>query len=1359
MRRLIAASYRYTRAIVVVVAIALAVTLVSVVTIDLGPALKARAERAGTGWFERGVHIGRLGIHLASGRFVVEDLVIDGMYPGEDPWLVAKRVEASLTWRALLGREVLLDSIEMTDWRMVVESHVDGRQTFPRVTGPPRAPRTGPRPVVTTLQYVHAYRGEVEFRDFGSNWSMIARNLDVSVAKLIEYRGRISFSDSTLRVQDYVPMTARLGATFRIQGSQLEFDQMQLITDGAVSDMTGRLDLAQWPEQIYTIHTEYQLPKMREIFFANDRFSLSGRGTFDGTFHMFKGGRELKGDFFSGDAGLNDYKFPDLKGSLVWVPNRFDVTRATSGFYGGNLDFTYTMAPLGIRGQRTRGIFDVTYTDVDLLAFTNHIQTDGIRLAGRANGRNRLDWPLGAFAEREGEGTIAVTAPPEVTLQGPRLSDLAAADARGRALDYGPFSNHWPSEPVAIGGHATYRFDGAAIHVEPGEVATRDTYVAFEGATAWGERSNMPFRVTSRNFQESDRLLAGLMTAFGARTTPIAVDGVGRFDGVMLGAFRRPRIEGHFVGDEMRAWGVTWDEAEGDFVVENNYAQISRVVIRHEQSVMDISGKFSLGYPRADGGEEVDARVRITDRDVRDFLNAFDIEDYDVHGRVGGDFHFYGQYTQPYGFGRMAITDGVAYDEPFSLGEAALRFEGAGVRLDGLSITKGGVVSTGAAYVGWNGSYSFNVDGRGMAVDALAMAQMSRGPALTGLLDFSANGSGDFDQPRYDVRFGIRDLFYGDEGVGEVSGRLSVRGIVMVYEVEAASTRLAVSGTGRVALTDEMDCELSFRVTDTSLDPYLRAFNPQFSSFTSAVTSGAIRVVGELYNPDALRIDVDMDDVRLDFLDYRLRNAEPIRMSVDRQMLQIDALRLVGDDTELDLAGTVDVPKQALALTANGAANLAVIQGFLPDVRSSGRAEVAARITGTVEAPIVSGTALLKDGRLRHFSMPHALEGLNGILTYNATGVQLDGLSGRLAGGPVQFGGRIGLRGYVLSEFDVTAAATDMRLRFPEGMRSLVDADLALRGPTTALVLSGVVNVKNALWTRPFDTSGGFFDLSGGADVIPSIEGAVAERSASQLSYDIRLIAPSTLRVENDQTRIVASADFNVRGTAERPVVLGRADIQRGEVRFEGRRYLVTRGSLDFTNPDRIQPFFDVEAETRVRVPQQTYRVTLRVAGTTERLQPEFTSDPPLPPLDILTMLFSDASPAGDIELAAQQRPNEREQRLLEARATRALTGGLSAEVGKVVQQTFGVDSFQITPLLVDPYQASARLNVNPSARITIGKRISDRIYLTYVRSLASSRLDELVLLEFDQSESLAWVLSQNEDRTYALEVRKRHTF
>jgi hypothetical protein len=1359
VKKRIAAAYRYSRAIWIGLAIALAVLLVSSVSVDLGPALKARAERAGSNWLDRPMHIGRLGVQIARGRFVVEDLRVEGLTPEDDPWLVAKSVEVSLTWGAILQREVLLDSIEMTDWRMVVESYPNGRHSFPRVNGPPRAPRTGPNPVVTTLASVHASNGEFVLRDFGSDWGVIAPNLDVVVSKLGEYRGTASFSKGTVTIQDFVPMAADMTSSFKIQGGEVIFDRIDLVTDGAVSALTGRVDLARWPEQTYQVESRIQFPRMREIFFADDTFDLHGQGDFLGSFHLFKGGRELKGRFASAEAGLNQFRFPNLEGSLTWVSDGFEVEHATSDLYGGRAEFTYRMAPLGRPGERARAAFNVDYRDVDLERFMTATEMPGITLAGLATGRNRLEWPMGKFSNREGDGSIVVTPPPGTIPLGPNLPGDAAEGARKRALAVGPFSNHRPRGPVGIAAELLYSFDGDAVRFEPGVFATEHTYVTFEGATAWGERSKIPFRVTSRDWQEGDRLLAGIMTAFGNDTDAIPIDGVGRFDGVMLGAFRRPRIEGRFVGSEMRAWGVTWGDVDGDFVVDNNYTNVSRAVIRSGQSRMDVSGQFSIGYPRADGGEEIDARVRVDGRPMGDFLNAFDLEDYDVDGVLSGDFHLYGQYTRPLGFGRLDIRQGIAYGEPFAEGTAALRFEGDGVRVDGINVLKGGTAVTGAAYVGWNGTYSFNADGRGMAVETLSLASMESGPGFYGLLDFSANGSGTFDEPRYDVKLGVRDLFFGDEGVGEVSGRLSVRDTVMTYELEVASTRLAASGTGRIALTDQMDAELTFRVSDTSLDPYLRAFQPRLSPFTSAVASGTVRVVGELSNPDALRVDTVVDQVDLQFLDYQLTNAEPIRLSVDRQILHVDALKLVGEDTELDMAGTVDLPKQALALSANGAANLAVLQGFVPDLRSSGRAEVSARITGTADAPVVTGNALLANGRLRHFAFPHALEQLNGIVTYNATGIRLDGVSGRLANGPVRFGGRIGLSGYRLSEYDVTASATDMRLRFPAGMRSLVDADLALQGPVNAPVVSGLVNIKSAAWSQPFDTSTGLFDLAPSSTDLPEVEGAVAQDPVGALRYDVRIISPSTIRIENDQARIVVSADVNLRGTMAQPSLMGRADIQRGEVTFEGRRYLLTRGSLDFSNPNRIQPFFDVEAETRVRVPDQTYRVTLRMAGTTDRLQPEFTSDPPLPPLEILTMLFSDAAPAGDFEVAALQNPNEREQRLLEARATRALTGTLSAEVGRVVQETFGVDTFQITPLLVDPSQQSARLTVNPSARITIGKRISDRIYLTYARSLSSATRDEIILLEYDQSESLAWVLSQNEDRTYALEVRKRHTF
>ena len=445
MKKWAAAVYRYSRAITIVVAVTLAVALVSVVSVDLGPALKARAERAGGNWLDRGLHIGRLGVQLGRGRFVIEDLVVDGMRPGEDPWLVAKRVEVSLTWGALFHREVLLDSIEMSDWRMVVESFPDGRQTFPRVTGPPRPPRTGPSPVVTTLQYVRAWRGEFVYRDFGSNWSAVTRNIDVNVAKLIEYRGGIRFSNSTITIQNYRPMTASLGATFKVVNGQVVFDRMLLITDGTVSDVTGVVDIAHWPEQIYQVKSKIQFPEMRPIFFAGDKFTLHGVGDFTGTFHMFKGGRELKGSFYSEEAGVNQFRFPNLEGDLIWVPDRMEVTRATSGFYGGHTSFKYRMAPLGKPKEPIRSRFDVEYTDVDVLALTNLLQTEGLRVAGRASGRNLVDWPNGKWAQRVGDGDVTMAPPSGVSVIGSRLPAEAAAEAEGRGARPGPVQQQSPS--------------------------------------------------------------------------------------------------------------------------------------------------------------------------------------------------------------------------------------------------------------------------------------------------------------------------------------------------------------------------------------------------------------------------------------------------------------------------------------------------------------------------------------------------------------------------------------------------------------------------------------------------------------------------------------------------------------------------------------------------------------------------------------------------------------------------------------------------------------------------------------------------------------------------------------------------
>src|SRR5262249_38376366 len=336
--------------------------------------------------------------------------------------------------------------------------------------------------------------------------------------------------------------------------------------------------------------------------------------------------------------------------------------------------------------------------------------------------------------------------------------------------------------------------------------------------------------------------------------------------------------------------------------------------------------------------------------------HAFSIDDYPVTGRLSGDFHLTGEYERPFGFGGMTIENGVAYGEPFQKATAALRFDGAGVRLDNIVMAKGTGSGAGAAYVGWDSTYSFNADGQHVPVDHVAFVQYPNAP-LTGLAEFTASGSGTFEVPRNDVRFRASDVFVAEESVGQVAGTLAMRGTDLSGQFDAASPRLALTGTGRIALTPQRDSEITFRFHDTSLDPYVRLFEPRLSPYTTAVVSGSIRVVGELADANHLLVDATVDRVDMRLFDYAVRNAAPIRLSLDRNEIKVDDLRLVGDDTQLRVDGSINLRDQRIALKASGAANLGVLQGFFRDVRGSGRAELSAAVDGPLKQPVFTSDA------------------------------------------------------------------------------------------------------------------------------------------------------------------------------------------------------------------------------------------------------------------------------------------------------------------------------------------------------------------------------------------------------------------
>jgi hypothetical protein len=1322
--------------------------LVSLLAVDLGPTLRERAEREGSKRLQRPLHLGGLSVRLLRGEFIVHKLRIEGLTPSDLPFFTAERITISMPWWSIVTGELVIQDVTMRDWTMTIEGFAGGRNSFPKLSLPRS---TGPRRFVTTMRQFTGTRGRVRYIDHGMPWSVDARNLEVSIAKSDRYRGTARFRDGVISIMKYEPMWAHMQTSFVIDGSRVTMPRIDLQADGSTSQIRGDVNVGNWPEQVYDIErSTIDFARMRALFFARRDFTLAGTGQFSGRYALAKNFRQLTGKFRSSRTRLTRFDFDDIDGSLIWTRDRFEVLESRMAFAGGRLDLQYKYAPLGAPTPAHQRL-DARYAGVDVEQLSRIAGLEGMQVAGRAEGRHLLDFPSGRFDLRTGEGEVVVSAPEGQRMQGRELIDIATGPPPApRRID-----RDAPLGRVPIIAELRYGYQGSRIDVSRSYAATPETYVEFNGRTESGDVSDFDFHVTSRDWQESNRLLAGIMTAAGARTRPVIVGGSGVFDGRMTGRFKMPRIEGQFSGRDLNAWDVTWGTARTSLVIENSYVDIAEAEIEKDGARMRVAGRFSLGFPRRDGGEELRARIQMVDWPLRDLRHAFVLDDYPVNGQLSGDFQVQGNYRGPVGFGRMRLADGVAYDEPIDTATSALRFDGLGVHLDDLVITKAGGHVNGNAYVAWAGAYRFKVDGRGIPVSSVH-ALTWEGVPLSGTLRMVAEGDSTFQAPRYDVRAAIDDLYVGDEGVGQVTAQLSIRDQQMYIDaLEMASSRLAVSGTGRMPFDDDADSDITLNFVDTSLDPYLRVYSPTFSPFTSMVGSGMLRLVGPFNDSARLKGDLRVDALRVRLIDYPIRNDGPVRIALGQNRLQIDRMRLVGEGTRLDVVGDVDLNTERMSIRLLGDANLGLLQGALRDVRASGAAEVSAEISGPWRSPVVGGSAMITDGRLRYGGLPHSLESINGTVRFDTGGASLEGISARLGGGPVRFGGRVAFAGVSPSEFNVTATGYEMRIRYPEGFRSIVDAELALRGPVALPTLSGTVRVRDAVLTRAIDTSGtGVFGLAAGG---LGTAGAATTETGYPLRFDLRVEAPSTLRIENNTARLVSSAEFTLRGTYDRPQLFGRAEIERGEVFFEGKRYNVRRGVVDFSNPTRIEPFFDIEAETRAQVPGQIYIVTFRVSGTPDRFVFDLSSDPPLNAVDIMALLFGDVRDPVNAELRALRAPNQTEQDLIAARAARLLASPISQNVSRVAEQALGVDSVQITPSLVNIGQQSSRLS--PGARLTIGKRISERFYLTFAQLLTSEQRDQLILLEFTQSDRLSWIISQNEDETYAIDVRVRHIF
>jgi len=360
------------------------------------------------------------------------------------------------------------------------------------------------------------------------------------------------------------------------------------------------------------------------------------------------------------------------------------------------------------------------------------------------------------------------------------------------------------------------------------------------------------------------------------------------------------------------------------------------------------------------------------------------------------------------------------------------------------------------------------------------------------------------------------------------------------------------------------------------------------------------------------------------------------------------------------------------------------------------------------------------------------LSGGNGILTLTRDRLEISQFSGQVGGGTVTASGAVLYRPTL--QFDMAMQAKGVRLLYPEGVRSGLGMNLYLTGTTEAANLRGNVNIYQLSFTPQFDLTQ-LMGQFGGTIAPPPTQGF-----SNNLQLAIAVRTPNGINLVNRQLSLSGSMDLNVTGTASEPVLLGRVNLTGGDLLFNGDRFVLQGGTIDFVNPSETQPVLNVSVNTTI----QQYKVAMRLEGPVDQMRTSYNSDPALPPADIIHLLAfgsttesAAANPSPPGNLAAEQK----------------IASAVSSQVTSRVAKIAGLSQLSIDPTLGGP-----GAQANPGATITVQQRVTSKIFVTFSTDVTSAQ-NEVIQLQYKKSPRLSFSGTRDQNGGFAFDTQIHKTW
>ena len=843
------------------------------------------------------------------------------------------------------------------------------------------------------------------------------------------------------------------------------------------------------------------------------------------------------------------------------------------------------------------------------------------------------------------------------------------------------------------------------------------------------------FELASRDLTEVDRLYQNLVAATGGRPEPLGLGGTGEVSGHFEGEWGNPVATVQFSAEETQYAGVRFGSVRGTADVQDG-AFVFRP-LRAYDGEASLSLEGTVRYRELRGQPKLDVQLAAREYPLTRLLEYLDL-DYPVEGLVSGSFPVVGSAAALSGGGPVTVRDAVVWGQRVPLITGKLLFSPGVFRLDDVRAEiDGGVVAGSGSIALERKTFEARFAADRLPIGAVtALAEAAKD--VSGNLSFQVAGSGEIARPNLTATATLSDAsLFGHKLPEGSEPRLEVK------MVEGALTG-TVSVPERWTLSAQGNLLEPGATVNVSLDARDLASLLLFTPFTPEPgRGGALAVRGVLTLPadenDFLSGEFTVTEARLDFPDRPgiLRTSGDVRIALRERRLVFDEFHAIGEGTDLKVSGSVDLGEgHALSLAVAGPIDASLVALAAPGTVLTGRLVLDLSAGGTFQAPDLSGTLRVENGKYRLTGLTQIVDDIQGVISFHGSRAQIDGLRARVGGGDLFAAGSVNLQGLKLVNFRLTIQARHVALRYPEDMRLVVDADLVATGVPGGNIVRGEVTLLRGTYSRDFEVT--LADLLERSR--PS--GAIAAREPwkEETALEVRIVSAAALEVRNNVARLTAEVDLVARGTVAQPIVLGQILFDEGgRITFRDVQYEIEAGTVTFANTARIAPIIDLRARAEVK----GYDLIVSLVGTWPRIQSTFTSDPPLSDDAVIGLLLTGAEPG------QRTAGGDTTQGIVSAGAG-IVAGAVAGQLTRGTQRLFRLDRFQI-----DPVFTGSQLT---DIRSTVGKQITPELSATYSQSLNSDK-EPVVQLEWRVTQFITLQALRDENGVYSINVRRRQRF